>query len=467
MDAIKQLLECNKKKRITISVVGDFLVDQYFQTKADKISPEFPIVRILSEDEKCKVMCGGAGNVAIQPKNFNVDVNLFSFLDEYSRSVVESSGLLAHNCVMLPKECRAPIKKRLYDDDFPLCRWDIEGPLYGFGDTKGGRIALEQCQRALCDKFLLTHNDVVILSDYDKGVFHANKKRWLRDDFLTIVDPKKGPVEDWEGCYIFKPNNQEAKELSGGLTKWQEQCKYFKMMLKCKAVIITQGADGVVGIIDNNFFEYRPSKKTVAISVIGAGDCFNFVLAMALAHKIDIETAVQLAFEAGVVYVQKAHNEPIFPHELLAAIDPVGCKYVTLDFLRNRPQGQRLVVTNGCYDLMHIGHISTFEYARSKGDKLAVLVNTDKSVSGLKGEDRPIIPLEQRMKMIASLYCVDYVVPFDTETPDPCFDIIKPDFLVKGQQWEGSMNKPDSVGELLFSPMIDNISTSIIVSKIK
>jgi bifunctional ADP-heptose synthase (sugar kinase/adenylyltransferase) len=252
-----------------------------------------------------------------------VQVDLFSFIDNYGVEILLKSSLKTRNCVLLPIENTIPVKRRLYHGEFPLCRWDIERPNYGWVDVPG-RIELEKHQRVLLDKFLKTQTaGVVILSDYNKGVFSNAKKMWVRDDRPVIVDPKKGSVEDWEGCYIFKPNNTEAIELSGGITDWKEQCRFFYRTLKCKAVVITRGEDSVVGIIDGHTFEYkseyRPNADSMGYS--GAGDCFVAFLAMGIAHNLDIEEASALAFNAAAIYVGKRHNDPVTPQELLRLID--------------------------------------------------------------------------------------------------------------------------------------------------
>lgn len=414
-DIIKKFLELNEKQ-INVAVVGDFLIDEYYLVIADRISPEFSIPILVSENlgNPTLAVAGGAGNVQNQFKHFNVNATLYSFINTYAASISNCRG-----CVLLPEDMSVPIKRRFYQGDFPLCRWDIERPFYGFGNTPAGKIALEQHQKMLLDKFLINPKpDVVILSDYDKGVFALDgKKKWRFDDIPTIVDPKKGPLEHWEGCYIFKPNNKEAKELSGGLTRWQDQCKYFYQTLKCKAVIITHGGDGVMGIVDGKFFEYHPMQQTIADSVIGAGDAYAAFLAMGVAHNLSIQESAMVAFEAGAVYVGKRHNEPVSPNELLKKIDIIAAKLTTPPVKVDR--AYKLVMINSNFETINYNCLSLLQKAKTYGDKLVVGVYRD-----------GINSLEQRMKTIAGLECVDFVVVFDPANQYNHLKHIKPDILI-------------------------------------
>jgi D-beta-D-heptose 7-phosphate kinase/D-beta-D-heptose 1-phosphate adenosyltransferase len=345
-----------------------------------------------------------------------------------------------------------------------LCRWDVEETNCGItGD------AIASIQQALLRNFesgVAQHSPaVVIFSDYDKGVFTGNAVKWLEaegiQDSITIVDPKKGPLEKWKGCDVFKPNVKEAQDLTGH-KDWQSQCKYLYKYLNCRAVIITQGGDGVVGLVSDQLFEYRPTRTIYPDSVIGAGDCFVAFLAMGLAHCLDIKHVVEVAYEAGAIYVQRKHNAPVMPHELLSQADPEAAK------IRMPPESRnyKLVFTNGCFDILHEGHLATLRRARAMGDKLVVAVNSDESIKKLKGEDRPIIGLAERMRMLAGLECVDFVVPFEEDTPYEIIKKIRPSVLVKGQDWEGNIVGSDIVTEVYALPLLEGLSTTGIISKI-
>jgi D-beta-D-heptose 7-phosphate kinase/D-beta-D-heptose 1-phosphate adenosyltransferase len=295
---------------------------------------------------------------------------------------------------------------------------------------------------------------------------------------ISIVDPKTGDIERWRGCTVFKPNAQEALLLTGCRTINDAGMKLLDQ-LKCEAVIITQADKGVTvfdhyspvfGVHDDGgIYEIRPTEKLPpAESVIGAGDCFTAFLAMALARGMGIRVAAEVAWRMGVLYVKNRHNKPLSRLDLVKAFDPARAKIIVgcpEDYLGNRDY--KLVFTNGCFDILHAGHLATLRFAKSCGDKLVVAVNTDESVAKLK-PGRPFVTLEDRMEMLASLEFVDFVVMFDEPTPLQIIKRIKPDVLVKGAEYE----KEKIVGygivkEVVTAPMVEGLSTSSLIEKIK
>ena len=451
MNPFKTFLQRNSEYKTKITVVGDAMIDEYHYVTADRVSPEFPIPVMLSPIcQPFATLPGGAANVVYQFKHFNVNTELFSFVDSSTFQLFESHGLKCHSPFF---EGHVPIKRRVYHRDFPLCRWDIEQKNYGLTDSK-----LRASQESLLNKLNKSDPHVVVFSDYGKGVFE-NGPDWFRGDrnWISIVDPKNGPIEKWRGCDIFKPNAKEAKELSG-LSDWRSQCKFFAKKLGCTAVVITQGGNGVVGAVLGREFEYRPSNTKEAMSVIGAGDCFVSFLAMGIAQTMDVIDVAEIAYEAGSVYVDNKHNTPIYPHQISPDkfVDPEANRDYTLVF------------TNGCYDILHPGHIDLLKKAKDMGDKLVVALNTDDSVKKLnKGDDRPFNELQHRKEVIAALDCVDFVIDFDEETPYELIKKLQPDVLVKGSDWEGNVIGSDIVKDVRTIPLISGLSTTNIVKKIR
>ncbi|MCK9458400.1 MAG: PfkB family carbohydrate kinase [Proteobacteria bacterium] len=464
MEALKTLIRRVNKYRPTIVVIGDCLLDEYYNVVADKLSPEFPIVRMLGTNERPDVVVpGGAGNLANQFKYFNTDVKLFGFLDIESRPLYQSIGVDISGCETLSSPSFIPRKRRFYQDNFPLSRWDIEVPNYGLQDI----VEYQKDLLAAYDE--VSDVAVTIYADYNKGVLSgANKTQWFKKerDTISIIDPKKGPLCLWNGCTIFKPNAKEAEELSHiPSVHWQNQCDFFQRQLGCMAVVITHGGDGVYGKVMEKYFDYHSPYSSDCASVIGAGDCFISVLGLAMAHALDIVDAVQIAYEAGAVYVGKKYNEPICLQEVYARIDPVGSKMIDIQCLNNRPY--KLAVTNGCFDILHFGHMEILKFAKSKGDKLLVLVDTDEQVKRFKGEGRPVNDLQARMRMLAALECVDFVMPFNSN--DELHDIyaqIKPDVLVKDNTWPYIVGS-DVAKEVVVFPRVEGYATTNIVEKIK
>lgn len=455
MKVISDLLQRNGKYKPIIHVIGDSMVDDFHQARVTRISPESPNVCVMvSDTDQPVALPGGAANVCYSLRNFNVDVRLFCWADDYSEAVYDKAGLWCGGLVKI--NGLIPRKKRFFDGDVQVSdRWDIERPFCGLNEQE-----IISARSELIGKIHQAGPvDVVIFSDYNKGLFSLNPFSYLDSTVpVTIVDPKKGPLDKWYGCTIFKPNAVEAQELSG-LTDWKDQCIYFKNRLNCKAVIITQSGNGVVGL-DDEFFEYRPKNKVNAVKIMGAGDCFVGILALAVGHGFNIEDAAIMAFEAGLLYVQNSSHMPIVPWQLHKQ-----SKFVNPEELCNR--NFKLVLTNGCFDILHAGHLESLRIAKNKGDKLVVAVNSDASVSRLKGPKRPVISLKDRMDLLAALEMVDYVVYFDEDCPQKLIEQIKPDVLVKGEDWKGKkVAGADIVKEICYVPLVNGRSTTSIIDKI-
>jgi len=444
---LTKFLRKNRQHQLTVHCIGDAMVDEYFSVRVNRISPEFPMPIMRSAKAAPTKRPGGAANVAYQFKHFNVESQLFCFWDSYATKVFKEYGLKV-DCAW-GSQCCLPIKRRFLDGPIQITRHDIESDRCGFTEAQ----ILENI-----DKFRpviqgMNKPDVAIFSDYDKGFFSGQSNLLdLYSDITTIVDPKKGPLEKWVGCTIFKPNAKEAEDLSG-LTNWRDQSSFFKEKLNCEAVVITFGGDKVAGMWRDEFFEYRPNRSIHVESVIGAGDCFVATFAMAIGYGFNISEAAEIAWNAGAVYVQRNMNSPIIPAEmsLNGVVEPEDL--TKRDF--------KLVFTNGCFDILHEGHLQTLQFAKSKGKKLVVGLNSDASIKRLKGEDRPIKPLEQRMAVMAALDMVDFVVSFDEDTPLEVIKKIQPDVLVKGSDWQtGTIVGADITPEVYRAPILEGLSTT-------
>ena len=451
-----------------IVVVGDSMIDEYYDLDFTGVSPEFPIPVYRSCPRLMRSCPGGAANVAVQLRHFNAQTKLVSLLDNYAIDVCERAGIATEHCLSLGNENHNPIKRRLYKDGFPVCRWDLECDSYDCNEL------LLAADRTLLRKVFdeaIQGQDVVVFSDYDKGVFHDGASPWDGLDGLdciTIVDPKKGTSLDrWKGCRIFKPNAEEARDLSGGLTDWRAQCDFFQERLGCQAVAITQGGDGVSCKLDGYHFWYKPRSKPVVESLVGAGDCFVAFLAMAMAKNVHFQNAVGVAFEAGAAYVQKRFNEPVTSYELHRQVDPVKAKYVTVDYLCEAAKREKLAWTNGVYDVFHAGHAACIEAASKHGDRLVVALNTDRSARELKGEGHPVLPLEQRMAVVAALEAVDYVVSFDEVTPLEAIKKVMPAVVVKAAEYNPEQVVGYGVVPVALVPYEKGLSTSDILRRFR
>lgn len=449
MNIFEKFVNCDLDNKIKIGVVGDAMIDEYFNVAVKKISPEFPIPVMHSETDESYDLPGGAANVAFQFKHFNAEPILFSLLDKEAEFVLSNHSLNIKNCISI--DSKIPRKRRFYSDDFPTYRWDVEIKKYGLANLK------EKCAELfhVLNREIL-NLDAVIFSDYEKGVFTESSldiNALVKKAKISIVDSKCGDLDRWVGCTVFKPNRNEALQLSGCNTL-EKAGQFLLSRLNCQYVVVTKSGDGVSVFSKDGIKNFIPSKSISVESVIGAGDSFTSFLAMCLAQGLNINESVEIAWEASSLYVQNRHNKPIDVFSLLKNEKQIN------PFLLNK-RDFKLVFANGCFDGgLTRGHIECLKYAKTLGDKLFVALNSDESVRRLKGEPRPYLSLEDRMKIISSLEFVDFVGFFEEDTPLSLIQKIKPDLIVKG----GDYRQQDVVGyglaEVVICPTFDSPSTT-------
>ncbi len=452
-ELLEKFIESDASEAVTINVVGDSMVDEYYYVDVNRISPEFPIpvYKSSNTDRPDDMVPGGAANVAYQLSNFNVKAELISILDKESQILYESKDISTGKCKIL-ENISLPVKKRIYCQNTPLVRWDFEKENYGLDDIKKHLMDLSVPQ-----------GDFNIFSDYSKGLFSYPWFRKYIKSSPSIVDPKSSFIDMWEDCTVLKPNAIEAQLLSDR-KNWQDQADFFMDALRCKGVVITKSGDGVVGKEDE-YFEVKPEGAIHRPeSVIGAGDCFISFLAMALARGFNLAQASEIAFAAGTFYVQRKHNSPISPVELCSIAGLKHVKNPKLFAKRNFD----LVFSNGCFDYgLTAAHVDCLNFAKKQGDKLVVAINGDESVARLKGAGRPIMPLEDRIKVLSSLSCVDYVVSFDDDTPYEILKDMMPNKIVKGGDYSKQNVVGNDLADVIIFNYVDCISTTEKILKTK
>lgn len=439
-----------------IHCVGDAMVDIYHDVDIDRISPEHPVPVMKSEGDPVRLP-GGAANVAYQFKHLNANIRLICYADTDAMVLYSKLGIPIR--AAFPEDMQVPLKTRFLSGGKQItARLDQEKPSYGLAQEELDMFSEHLMELMARDPL----PEVAVLSDYDKGLFASEKMRpfdLYREKTITIVDPKKGPFEKWEGCTIFKPNAKEAKELTG-YSDWRVQVEFLQNRLGCQAVVITQGSNGIVGLDRNEIFEYRPVDRGPARNVTGAGDCFAAFFATGVAHGFSVKESAQIACEAATAYVHQDMGIPLSPADL--CLD----KIVRPWDLRRR--GFRLVFTNGCFDVLHQGHLETLKFAKSKGERLVVAVNSDESVRRLKGQGRPVVPLQHRMAVLAALEYVDYVTCFEEETPLEALLACRPEVLVKGGDYDAEdILGRDFVEEVHLAPLVPNAHSSDFIARSK
>lgn len=454
------ILEKIRNSDLRVGVIGDAMLDEYFDVKVKKISPEFPIPVMHSDEaEPSLVLPGGAANVAFQLANFNKKTFLCSLLDGHAEAVLSRHGIDTSLSVRIDP-CHVPRKRRFYSDGFPTYRWDVERPLYG-----SEKDTLRSYCAELKRKIDQSEFDVLIFSDYDKGVFFDDIVSELSRTHrcaIRMVDPKNDILK-WKGCTLIKPNLSEAKSITGK-SKVVDQIEEIMNMTSAGSVVITRGGDGFSGY-DGSHFEHDVLQSSDKVnSVIGAGDCFIAFCGLCLGNGVDLRRASEFSFNMGAIYVTDKHNKPLDHQRITTFIDKPRSKIVSPETLAKRDF--TLVMTNGCFDLLHAGHLDSLNFAKRHGEKLVVAVNGDDSVSRLK-PGRPINKLADRMSMLSNLECVDYVVSFDEDTPLEVIRKIVPDVLVKGFDYDGKeVVGSDIVKSVVLAPMLDGFSTTGILGRI-
>lgn len=435
-----------------IGVLGDAMIDEYYSIDMKGISPEFPIPTMSSLDDTPLRFPGGAANVANQFKHFkDVDVFLISFLDSFFIELFSKKLNLDYS---LKIDGFLPVKKRFYSSDIPIFRWDVEKKFFGLKDIRKSILDLIN----LLDS-LKKNLNALIISDYDKGTVSLLDKRYIDKNLLTVVDSKSQFVEKWFDCDIFKSNFKEAKAISGAKTP-EAAANYILSLISCKNVVITNAEKGVVVANKQGVTNIDPDSSIDAKSVVGAGDCFTAMLTYFFLQGYSIEDSSYYAWKAGNKYVQRMYNTPLCPSDLIEDKIVKNPKD-----LKNRDF--KLVFTNGCFDLIHSGHIDNLKFARSQGDKLVVALNTDDSISKIK-VGRPIQCLEDRAKILSSFNFVDFVVFFDEETPIKVIEEIRPDILVKGSEYGlDEIVGSHTIKQVVTFPMVEGKSTTNLIERIK
>lgn len=460
-----------------VLVLGDVMLDRYWFGATNRISPEapVPVVKVQDIEERA----GGAANVAMNIASLNVPVTLHGFIgqDDAGRSL---DRLLTHHqiqnhCVALDSHPTIT-KLRILSRHQQLLRLDFEEDFHSV--TSDGLLT------KLAEE--IHHYGALILSDYGKGTLSAVKQMIQlakSANVPVLIDPKGTDFERYRGATLLTPNLSEFEAVAGVCKDDEELIKRGLKLIEqyeLSALLVTRSEKGMTLLRPNKPAYHLPTQAKEVFDVTGAGDTVISVLATAIADGRNLEEACYLANAAAGVVVGKLGTSTVTPTELenaihqrtdtgFGVIDEQNLKKVVTEA---KKRGEKIVMTNGCFDLLHPGHVSYLENARKLGDRLIVAVNTDQSVKRLKGESRPINTLEARMAVLAGLSSVDWVVPFDEDTPQRLIGEILPDLLVKGGDYQpdqiaGSQEVWANGGEVCVLNFENGCSTTNIINKIK
>lgn len=479
-------------KPLRIAVVGDVILDEYLDGQVNRISPEAPVpVHLVTNSFHG---AGGAANAARNIKLAGGEVLLMSVIgnDEAGRNLKEFLARDQIDCSYLEVvEDRPTIRKtRITANSQQIVRVDWE---------RVHPIGVEVQERIIANLKSLEF-DAVLISDYGKGTLPIGLLSNILEISVSrgipaIVDPKGMDYGKYLHASLITPNRKEASEALGldpvNDFTGAELGRRLQKTYGLKNVLVTLGPKGMVlvpapGTGDDKVIELPAIAKEV-YDVSGAGDTVVAIMALCMAAKAKMRESMHIATTAAGVVVGKWGTHPITLPELESELrgrpDPDRSSYSTQNKIMNKEtlrhiikgpeqRSKRVVFTNGCFDILHSGHVTYLEQARSMGDVLVIGVNSDESVRALKGPERPVNHLEARMRVLAGLGCVDYIVPFTQETPHELISFIVPDVLVKGADWKvedivGSDVVQRHGGTVATIKFLDNYSTTSTIDRIK
>jgi D-beta-D-heptose 7-phosphate kinase/D-beta-D-heptose 1-phosphate adenosyltransferase len=462
---------------VRILVAGDVMLDRYWHGGTNRISPEAPVPVVRVEDEESRP--GGAGNVALNITALGGNAVLLGMTgnDEMSQVLEQSLRAREVDCRFERIEPFPTITKlRIISRHQQLIRLDFEDGFPGLDDSD----MLAQFANQLPTV------DLVLLSDYGKGTLRRVGEFISRARAAgkpVLVDPKGTDFEKYSGATLITPNLAEFEAVVGKCRSDGEIVERGNALMdECRfeALLITRGEQGMTLLEQGREPRHLPAHAREVFDVTGAGDTVISVLAAALAGGMPLEAATQLSNVAAGIVVGKLGTATASGDEIrraLAEQQVVHRGVVSEEELDSamaaaRARGETVVFTNGCFDILHAGHVTYLEQASRLGDRLVVAVNVDETVRRLKGPDRPVNSLERRMTVLAALGCVDWVVPFSEETPERLICSLKPDFLVKGGD-----NDPDKIpgarcvkeagGEVRVMDYVESCSTTGLITDIR
>lgn len=463
--------------RAQVLVAGDLMLDRYWYGDTGRISPEAPVPVIKVGQLEDRV--GGAGNVALNIASLGAGATLVGAVgrDEAARSIVERLHAAGIRTEFQESADKPTITKlRVISRQQQLLRLDFE-ETYGAEDVD---------QLAERTRSLLPDVSVLILSDYAKGTLQDPQTlvaAAIEAGVKVLVDPKGADFRRYRGATLLTPNLNEFESVVGVCDDEQtllDRGLDLLAELELEALLITRGEQDMTLLRQDHSPLHLPARAREVFDVTGAGDTVIAVLGAALAAGESLDSSVTLANLAAGIVVGKLGTATVSGPELRRAVlqeqgserGVVNEQQLLVDIADARARGEKLVFTNGCFDILHAGHVGYLEQARKLGDRLIVAVNADESVSRLKGPGRPINPAERRMAVLAGLEAVDWVLCFADDTPERLLSLIQPDILVKGGDYAREQVVGWEVveaygGEVKALDFLDDCSTTAIVAKIQ
>lgn len=474
---------------ISIFCAGDILLDRYIIGEAHRLSPEAPIPVLHAHRQEDKL--GGAANVADNLSHLNIACHLAGFIgnDDIGEKIKTLLTTEAHctSTLVSIENWPSTLKTRLMAGTKHLLRVDQEQPLK---ITDLDR--LHYFEEAW--KHAIGKSQALILSDYGRGLFSKDLlahfiKQARQHNLPIIVDPKGTNYEKYNGATLITPNKIELSLASGGLpTHTLEDCviaaQHLLKTIDVEGILVTRSADGMTYITREGVQANLPTQAQSVFDVSGAGDTVVAMIATGMALDWPMEKTMELATLCASIVVGKAGTAVVEPDELARKLDTLKKtpkdtykqKIMSWDTAKKQLQtwqkrGYKIGFANGCYDLLHEGHLATIDFAKEKCDKLIMGLNSDASVKTLKGPSRPLQNQQTRAKILSALSAIDGVVLFDEETPFDLIQHLLPDVLIKGADYKiedivGADIVIKNGGRVELAPILEGHSTTKTVNKI-
>ncbi len=478
-----------------VLVVGDLMLDRYVWGDAERISQEAPVI-LLHADKK-EERLGGASSVATMLRALGARVSLAGVVGAdldggRIRQLLTDLGI-DHEGVITDPGRPSTVKERYigraqhrHPQQMIRVDYEVRTPLQAPVEEQLGQVVAHQMRKA----------DVVLVSDYDKGVctpqlmaatIAGARGRGLK----TVADPiRDRDYRKYHGCSAVTPNRLEAGLAVGRTLPTTAQALeagvQLQEQLDLEAAVITLDKDGMALAHRDGRRQVFPTRPRQVYDITGAGDMVLSVLGMALAAGADYDPAIRLANIAGGLEVEKIGVATVSRDEILRDLlrcgSPVGGqgpaadKLLSREILRHelecrRRLGQRIAFTNGCFDVLHVGHVQYLQEARAQADVLVVGLNSDASVRSLKGSGRPVNPVEARVQVLAGLQAVDFLTVFDEATPLELIQAVRPDVLVKGADYQkeevaGAAFVESYGGRVHLAPLREGFSSTRIIQRL-
>ncbi len=454
-----------KNKRVL--VIGDIILDHYVNVNPSKISSEAPLVIYNYVNDYYSL--GGSGNVCKYLSSFSLKVDLFGVVgkDTYSDKVYEllNDNNINANYVFKINNYKTVVKKRYSSLDYKqIMRVDFED---GYVDVE------EKVLKEL--KKIDTKYDLIIISDYRKGVITNKTFEYItsyarKNNIKVICDPKDKKV-NYNNIYLLKPNLKEMTDLICKVN--DENIIKYKNDNKIDNIVLTLGKEGIKLYDSNNNITSISAYQCNVFDVTGAGDCVLSYLAYGILNDYDMVKTCNYSNYAASLKVSRYGTALVNKYEVLSFFNnKIIDRDELVDFSNFLHKDKKIVFTNGCFDILHSGHIHLLKNAKMLGDALILGLNTDSSIKRLKGNDRPINNEKERVEILSSLAYVDYIVLFDEDTPLNIIKMINPDILVKGSDYKnkevvGSDIVLKNGGRVELIDLIEGKSTTNIINRLK